>query len=104
MRVPGRHRRRSPVPSPIRKPDPRATRSTGPHHRIAAPLQRYPLALLLLDGGLMAAACAGESPIIPVNAPDSVGPAAMALTRTPWGASSSAQQRVRCSKAALLAA
>jgi hypothetical protein len=32
MPVPGRHRRRSPVPSPIRKLDRRPTQSSGPHH------------------------------------------------------------------------
>jgi len=85
---------------------PLGTRIGEPHDpsghiiRLAAPLQRYPLTLLLLDGRSLSW---GE-PIIPVNAPDSVGPAATALTRTPRGASSSAQQRVRCSNAALLAA
>ena len=33
----------------------------------------------------MAAACSGERPIMPVRAPDSVGPAATAFTRTPFG-------------------
>jgi hypothetical protein len=38
-----------------------------------------------------------------MRAPVSVGPADVAFTRTPCGANSKAQHRVRCSRAALLA-
>lgn len=64
-------------PASPRRPDRRA-------------VERYLLAFPLSS---ITAACSGESPIMPVSAPDSVGPAVTELTRTPCGASSSAQQR-----------
>lgn len=86
--------------------DQRELQAAGVPASVAVPGTRFPIAELIgADGTSVSSAdVLAGAPTVVVFYRGAWGPDAIAFTRMPVEASSSAQQRVRCSTAALLAA